>query len=139
MEDNIVLVVEDSPTDEALTLRGLKQDDVPKTVVVKRDGAQALEYLLADDAKPRIVLLDLHLPKVGGLEVLRRLRADERTRFLPIVILSSSEEEKDLEEGYRLGVNSYVRKPADAAQYLTAVRGLARYWLTINQPVLAPS
>jgi two-component system, response regulator len=139
MEKKIILLVEDNPDDEALTLRALKKSNIRNEVVVVRDGAEALDYLFAAGAHagrvlPQLVLLDLNLPKVGGLEVLRRLRADRRTGLLPAVILTSSNEERDLIEGYRLGTNSYVRKPVDFDQFIEAVRQLGLYWLVLNEP-----
>jgi two-component system response regulator len=142
MENSMILVVEDNPDDEALTLRALKKNNIGNQVFVVRDGAEALDFLFCTGAyadrdprdKPQVILLDLKLPKVDGLEVLRRLRADERTRLLPIVILTSSNEEQDLIEGYRNGANSYVRKPVDFNQFLDAVRQLGLYWLVLNEP-----
>ncbi|MDQ3737064.1 MAG: response regulator, partial [Actinomycetota bacterium] len=121
MREKVILLVEDNPDDEALTLRALKKNDIQNQVVVARDGAQALEYLFGTGERkegdpevlPELVLLDLKLPRVDGLEVLRRIRADERTRLLPVVILTSSKEQRDLVEGYGYGANSYIRKPVD--------------------------
>jgi len=137
----MLLLVEDNPDDEALTLRALKQNKISNEVVVARDGAEALDFLFCTGAYvnrdrhvlPEVVLLDLKLPKIDGLEVLRRLRADERTRLLPVVILTSSGEEQDLVTGYRLGANSYIRKPVDFDQFVEAVRNLGLYWLVLNQ------
>jgi two-component system response regulator len=134
-------LVEDEPNDVDLAVRALKQNHIVNEVVVARDGAEALDYLFdaaatADrDATvmPAVILLDLKLPKVDGLEVLRRLRADPRTRLLPVVILTSSNEEKDLISGYSLGANSYVRKPVDFEQFSDAVRQLGLYWLILNE------
>lgn len=142
MEDKIILLVEDNPDDEALTLRALKKNNIRNEVVVARDGVEALDYLLATgaspgreaQAKPQVILLDLNLPKLDGLEVLRRIRADERTRLLPVVILTSSKEERDRIEGYSLGANSYIRKPVDFGQFTEAVRQLGLYWLVLNEP-----
>jgi CheY-like chemotaxis protein len=140
MNQKVILLVEDNPSDEALTLRALKKNSVGSDVVVVRDGAEALDYLLAHRdmsdlrALPQLVLLDLNLPKIDGLEVLRRIRADERTRLLPVVILTSSGEERDLVGGYGLGANSYVRKPVDFVEFADAVRQLGLYWLIINEP-----
>jgi len=139
--DNFILLVEDNPDDEALTLRALTKNNVSNRVVVARDGAEALDFLLAENAyagrdaadTPQIVLLDLKLPKIDGLEVLRRLRADERTRLLPVIILTSSREEQDVIAGYSLGANSYVRKPVDFVQFTEAVKQLGLYWLVINE------
>jgi len=141
MQKRMLLLVEDNPDDEALTLRALKQNKISNEVVVARDGAEALDFLFCAGAYvnrdqhvlPEVVLLDLKLPKIDGLEVLRRLRADERTRLLPVVILTSSGEEQDLVTGYRLGANSYIRKPVDFDQFVEAVRNLGLYWLVLNQ------
>jgi two-component system response regulator len=143
MNDKVILLVEDNPDDEALTLRALKKNNIQNDVVVARDGVEALDYLFGtggysgrDVSKmPSVTLLDLKLPKVDGLEVLERVRADERTRFLPIVILTSSKEEQDLINGYRLGANSYIRKPVDFSQFIEAVRQLGLYWLLLNESV----
>jgi CheY-like chemotaxis protein len=133
-----ILLVEDDPDDEVLTLRALRRAQVGNAVLVARDGVEALDRLLGDGAGPReipqVVLLDLKLPKIDGLEVLRRLRADERTRLLPVVVLTSSSEERDLVESYRLGANSYVRKPVDFGEFAEAVGRLGLYWLLVNQP-----
>jgi len=141
MNGKVVLLVEDNASDEALALRALRKSNIGDNVVVVRDGAAALDYLLGRDgdpqdvpAMPHLVLLDLNLPKVDGLEVLRRIRADERTKFLPVVILTSSGEERDIVGGYAVGANSYVRKPVDFVQFADAVRQLGLYWLTINEP-----
>ncbi|NMG45042.1 response regulator [Aromatoleum toluvorans] len=134
MENRIVLLVEDNPDDEALTLRALRKHNITN-VAVTRDGAEALDYLLGGHAPlPAVVLLDLKLPKVDGLEVLRQLRADARTRILPVVILTSSREEGDLLEGYGCGANSYIRKPVDFVAFMEAVRQLGVYWLELNEP-----
>jgi two-component system, response regulator len=142
MENNrFILLVEDNADDEALTLRALKKNNIKNEVVVARDGSEALEYLLGTSRNggrtprevPQLVLLDLKLPKVDGLEVLRRLRGDERTKLLPVVILTSSKEEKDLVSGYRLGANSYIRKPVDFVQFTEAVQQLGLYWLILNE------
>jgi len=137
-----VLLVEDNPDDEALTLRALKKNNILNEVVVARDGAEALEYLLGSNGKSggirldqlAVVLLDLKLPKVNGLEVLRRVRADPRTRRLPIVILTSSKEEKDLVSAYDSGANSYVQKPVEFSAFVEAARHLGLYWLVTNAP-----
>ncbi len=142
MDDKVILLVEDNPDDEALTLRALKKNNIQNEVVIARDGAEALDYLFAAgayagrDARilPSVTLLDLKLPKIDGLEVLKRIRADERTRFLPVVILTSSKEEQDLINGYKLGANSYIRKPVDFSQFIDAVRQLGLYWLLLNEP-----
>jgi two-component system response regulator len=130
----MIVLVEDNPDDEALTLRALKKNAIASEVMVLRDGAEALDVLLAADApSPQLVLLDLKLPRIDGLEVLRRLRGEPRTALLPIVILTSSNEERDLVESYRLGANSYIRKPVDFEQFIEAVRQLGLYWLVLNQ------
>jgi two-component system response regulator len=142
MNDKTILLVEDNPDDEALTLRALRKANVRNEVVVARDGVEALDYLLGTGAHagrdtrdvPQVVLLDLKLPRLDGLDVLRRLRADERTRLLPVVILTSSTEEEDRIAGYELGANSYVRKPVEFSQFADAVRQLGLYWLLLNQP-----
>jgi two-component system response regulator len=142
MREKTILLVEDNPKDEALTLRALKRHHIQNNVVVARDGVEALDYLLGPgDANgrvgrplPQLMLLDLKLPKIDGLEVLRRIRAAERTRLLPVVILTSSAEERDILEGYRLGTNSYVRKPVDFVEFTEAVRQLGLYWLLVNTP-----
>jgi two-component system, response regulator len=138
MNGKVILLVEDNPKDEALTLRALKKSNISNQVVVAHDGAEALDYLhgnaaAAASGMPQLVLLDLKLPKIDGLEVLRRLRADERTRLLPVVILTSSNEESDLVRGYSLGANSYVRKPVDFVEFAEAVRQLGLYWLLLNE------
>jgi two-component system response regulator len=138
--DQTILLVEDNPGDEALTLRALRKHDPQINVVVARDGVEALDYLLgpgdagdrAGRPRPELVLLDLKLPKIDGLEVLRRIRAAERTRLLPVVILTSSVEDPDIAEGYRLGANSYIRKPVDFVEFTEAVRQLGLYWLVVN-------
>lgn len=136
--DRRIMLVEDNPDDEALTLRALQRNDVADHIDVARDGAEAIERLIgsrADPARPpQLILLDLKLRKVDGLEVLRRLRADERTRLVPIIILTSSDEESDLITGYASGVNSYVRKPVDFARFDEAVRQLGHYWMVFNRP-----
>jgi len=136
-----ILLVEDNPDDEALTIRAFRKNNVSNRVIVARDGAEALDYLFGtgtyagrpDHDSPQVVLLDLKLPKVDGLEVLRRVRAEERTRLLPVVILTSSKEERDLIEGYRLGCNSYVRKPVNFDEFVEAARQLGLYWLLLNE------
>jgi two-component system response regulator len=141
MTDNVILLVEDNPDDEALTLRALKKNNIRNAVVVARDGAEALDYLFGRGAYegretsvlPQIVLLDLNLPKIDGLDVLRAIRADERTKRLPVVILTSSKEDNDLLAGYELGANSYVRKPVDFTAFADAVRQLGLYWLVLNE------
>jgi len=144
MSSKIILLVEDNPDDVMLILRALKASNIVGEVVVARDGAEALDYLFRTGAyagrdtsvMPQVILLDLKLPKVDGLEVLRRLRADEQTKLLPVVVLTSSDEERDIIESYGLGANSYVRKPVAFTQFGEAVRQLGLYWLTLNQPPL---
>jgi len=141
-EKKIILLVEDNPDDEALTMRVLNKYRVGNEIVVVRDGAEALDFVFAKGAfagrdmfpLPQVILLDLQLPKIDGLEVLRRLRADERTRILPVVILTSSNEERDIVEGYKIGANSYIRKPVDFMQFTESIRQLALYWLVLNKP-----
>ena len=136
-----ILLVEDNAMDEELTLRTLTKHNMANEVVVARDGAEALDYLLCTGPHagrdptdvPQVVLLDLKLPKVDGLEVLRRMRADERTRVVPVVVLTSSDEERDLIDSYRLGANSYIRKPVDFGEFSEAVGQLGLYWLLLNQ------
>jgi CheY-like chemotaxis protein len=142
MDNKTILLVEDNPDDEALTLRALKKNNILNEVVVAHDGVEALDYLFSNVKKtsrngksmPEVILLDLKLPKVDGLEVLRRVRADERTRLLPIVVLTSSKEERDMIESYSLGANSYIRKPVDFVQFGNAVQQLGLYWLVLNVP-----
>jgi two-component system response regulator len=135
----VILLVEDNPKDEALTLRALKKSNIANTVVVARDGVEAIDYLFAPDTDggrktlPELILLDLNLPKIDGHEVLRRIRGNERTRLLPTVILTTSVEDRDRLEGYRLGANSYVRKPVDFAEFVQAVIQLGLYWLVLNE------
>ena len=137
----IILLVEDNPDDEVLTRRALKKNNIGNELVVARDGAEALDYLFGTgpyegrdlSVMPQVVLLDLKLPKVDGLEVLRRMRANERTKLLPVVILTSSREQQDLADGYGYGANSYIRKPVDFAQFIEAVRQLGLYWLVLNE------
>jgi two-component system response regulator len=146
MGNKIILLVEDNPDDEALTLRALKKNNIMNEVVVARDGVEALDYLFATGphagrdlrVMPQVVLLDLKLPRVDGFEVLRRLRADERTKFLPVVILTTSNEEKDRLNGYGLGANSFVRKPVEFDGFIEAVRQLGLYWLILNEPAPIP-
>jgi two-component system, response regulator len=141
MSDKVILLVEDNADDEALTLRALKKNKIGNEVVIARDGAQALDYLFGTGTyagrdmtvMPAITLLDLKLPKVDGLEVLKRLRDDDRTNLLPVVILTSSKEEQDLINGYRLGANSYIGKPVDFGQFVESVRQLGLYWLVLNE------
>jgi two-component system response regulator len=142
MEDKIVLLVEDNPDDVTMILRTFRRNNILNQVVVARDGTEALDYLFGTGAyagrdmsiMPQVILLDLKLPKVDGLEVLRRLRADQRTALLPVVVLTSSDEERDILDSYKLGANSYVCKSVDFAQFSEAVRQLGLYWLVLNLP-----
>ncbi|MHB1141071.1 MAG: response regulator [Sulfuricaulis sp.] len=142
MDNKVILLVEDNPDDEALTLRAFKKNNIKNNVVVAHDGAEALDYLFGAGQHagrditdiPQVMLLDLKLPKVDGLEVLRRVRETEHTRLLPVVILTSSKEEQDLMTGYRLGCNSYVRKPVNFDEFVEAARQLGLYWLVLNEP-----
>lgn len=139
--DKTILLVEDNPDDVALTLRALKKNNIKNAVVVAKDGVEALDYLFGTGAyegrdlrnKPQLILLDLKLPKVDGLEVLQRLRTDPLTRLLPVVVLTSSKEQRDLIESYSLGANSYIRKPVDFDQFIEAVRQLGLYWMVLNE------
>jgi len=139
---NTILLVEDNADDEELTLRAFRKSKVLNRVEVVRDGVEALDYLFATGvhaerdpkALPAVILLDLKLPKLGGLDVLRRVRADERTRRIPVVVLTSSNEEKDILSSYGLGANSFVRKPVDFAQFMEAAQQLGMYWLVMNEP-----
>jgi two-component system response regulator len=137
--DSVILLVEDNPKDEALTLRALKKANIMNKVVVAHDGAEAVDYLFGNgadgsrNATPQLILLDLKLPKLDGHEVLKRIRSDARTQPLPVVILTTSVEDRDLLEGYRLGANSYVRKPVDFAEFAQAVVQLGLYWLVLNE------
>lgn len=144
MNRNPILLVEDNPDDEALALRAFKKNNIVNEVVVARDGAEALDLLLGThdpavtdavgSVYPTVVLLDLKLPKIDGLEVLRRVRENPATALLPVVILTTSSEEKDMVESYRLGSNSFVRKPVDFGDFMEAVRQLGTYWLLLNEP-----
>jgi CheY-like chemotaxis protein len=141
MTSKVILLVEDDPDDEALALRALRRNNIKNEVVVVRDGTEALDYLFATgsyasrDASdlPQVVLLDLKLPKIDGLEVLRRIRADPRTELLPVVVLTSSKEDRDVVESYSRGANSYVRKPVEFNEFSEAVRQLGLYWLLLNE------
>ena len=130
-----ILLVEDNPDDEALTTRALRRGKVTNPIQVARDGEEALAAIFTADPLPSVVLLDLKLPKINGLEVLQRIRADERLRLLPVVVLTSSSEERDIVESYSLGANSYVRKPVDFDQFTRAVSQLGLYWALINEPL----
>ncbi len=141
MKSKIILLVEDNPDDVQLTLRALKKGNIMNDVVVAPDGVEALDYLFGTgkysgrDTKimPQLVLLDLKMPRMDGLEVLQRIRWDERTRLLPVVVLTTSSEERDRVESYKLGANSYIRKPVDFSQFAEAVRQLGLYWLVLNE------
>jgi two-component system response regulator len=139
--DKIVLLVEDNADDELLTIRAFRKNNLRNEIVVARDGVDALDYLFATGAHanrqpglPEMVLLDLKLPRIDGLEVLRRIRADRRTALLPVVVLTSSKQEEDLLRSYELGANSYVRKPVEFEAFVEAVRNLGLYWLVVNEP-----
>lgn len=131
----VILLVEDNPDDERLTMRALRRGNVLNEIVVARNGEEALQMVSILDPLPGVVLLDLKLPKVDGLEVLRQIRANDRTHLLPVVVLTSSSEERDIVESYSLGANSYVRKPVDFDQFTNAVRQLGLYWALINEPL----
>jgi len=141
MDQRIIMIVEDNEDDIELAMRAFKRNHILNEVIVARDGVEALEYLFGTGAHagrdlcvmPEVVLLDLKMPRLGGLEVLRRIRADERTKFLPVVVLTSSDEEKDMIDSYHYGVNSYIRKPVDFEQFTEAVRQLSLYWIVLNQ------
>jgi two-component system response regulator len=142
MKEKTILLVEDNPNDVTLTLRALKKNNIKNDVVVARDGAEALDCLFGTGSYegqdvstlPVLILLDLKLPRISGIEVLQRLRSDERTRLVPVVILTTSKEEQDLIDGYRFGANSYIRKPVDFNNFIEAVRQLELYWLVLNEP-----
>jgi len=143
VSDKLIMVVEDNPDDEELTLRALRQGKVANDIVVTRDGSEALEFMFGTgkyagrdlSRMPAVILLDLKLPKLSGLEVLQRLRADERTRLIPIVVLTSSSEDEDMLRSYESGANSYVRKPIEFGAFASAVSQLGVYWMLLNQPV----
>ena len=144
MHSGRILLVEDNSDDVALTQRALKSHNITNEVIVARDGVQALEYLFGKDGAsgpeelPAVVLLDLKLPRLNGMEVLQRIRADERTKALPVVILTSSDEERDVVDGYSLGANSYVRKPVDFVEFTQAAKQLGLYWLLMNRTPTTP-
>src|SRR5581483_3975535 len=131
-----ILLVEDNPNDAELTLRALRKSDIGARLAIAKDGAEALEYLLGGRPKPKVVFLDLKLPKIDGIEVLRRVREDDRTRSIPVVVLTSSQEERDITECYKLGVNSYVVKPVEFDKFYKAVGDLGIYWLALNKSPL---
>jgi CheY-like chemotaxis protein len=144
LNDKWILLVEDNSDDVELTRRAIKKNNILNELVVARDGVEALDLLFGQGAQsggdhghiPTLVLLDLHLPRIDGFEVLRRMRGDDRTRYVPVVILTSSNEENDIINGYRLGCNSYIRKPVDFEQFIGAVQQLGMYWLLLNEPPL---
>jgi len=141
MQNKVVLLVEDSPDDEALTLRALGKHNMANEIIIARDGQEALDYLFGEgkfsdrdtSLLPQVILLDLKLPKVDGLQVLERIRANEHTRHVPVVVLTSSNQDQDMMRSYNLGANSYVRKPVDFEQFLEAARQLGLYWLVLNE------
>ena len=141
MDKKSILLVEDNPDDEILTVRALKKNNILNDIIVVRDGVEALDYLFGAGSyadrdmtvMPQLILLDLKLPKIDGLEVLRRVRGNEKTRLLPVVVLTSSSEEQDMIESYSLGANSYIRKPVDFNQFSEAVKNLGLYWLVLNE------
>lgn len=140
MFKKIIMLVEDNPDDEALTTRALRKNNILNEVVVARDGVEALDYLFGEGSyegrdmsiMPEVILLDLKLPKINGLEVLKRIRSDSRTKLQPVVILTSSKEDKDVIDSYSLGANSYIRKPVDFDQFTEAIKQLGLYWLVVN-------
>ena len=142
MDHQVILLVEDNPDDEALTLRALRKNNIMNEIVVARDGVEALDYLFGTGThagrdttrQPQLILLDLKLPKIDGLEVLKRLREDPRTALQPVAVLTTSNEERDIIASYQLGVNSYIRKPVDFNQFSETVRQLGLYWLILNIP-----
>jgi CheY-like chemotaxis protein len=142
VSNKTILLVEDNPDDEALAIRALKRNHISNEIVVARDGVEALDYLFGNGVhvgrdlsiKPTVILLDLKLPRIDGIEVLRRLREDDRTKLLPVVILTTSSEEQDMLDSYSLGCNSYIRKPVDFIQFSEAIRQLGMYWLLMNEP-----
>ena len=146
MENKVILLVEDNPDDEALTLRALRKNNIRNEVVVARDGSEAIDYLFGTgvfagrdlSTMPQVILLDLKLPKVDGFEVLNRVRASESTKLLPVVILTTSNEDQDRIRGYGLGANSFVRKPVEFDKFIEAVRQLGLYWLIVNEPAPVP-
>ena len=143
---NILLLVEDNPDDQELTLLAFEESNILNEVIVAQDGVEALDYLLGIGSyanrdmsvMPALIILDLQLPKINGLEVLQRLRSNERTKLIPVVILTTSNEQQDLINSYSLGCNSYIRKPVDYKQFMTAVQQLGMYWLLLNEPPPVP-
>jgi two-component system response regulator len=141
MNPGTILLVEDNPDDVALATRALRRSNINNDLIVAGDGEEALQRVLppgGGNGLPALILLDINLPKVNGLDVLRALRSDERTRYLPVVVLTTSSEERDIVESYRLGANSYVRKPIIFEDFLEAIRILGLYWLIVNQPAVGP-
>lgn len=134
LDERVILLVEDNPDDEALAIRALRKNEIKSKVEVARDGAEALERLFNEGLNPSLILLDLKLPKLDGFEVLKRIRQNERTRLIPVVILTTSKQDRDLVDGYSLGANSYIRKPIDFKEFTEVVRQLGQYWLSTNQP-----
>lgn len=142
MKKKLLLLVEDNPDDETLTIRALKKNNILNEIIVAHDGREALDYLFSEglykdrdtSIMPELITLDLKLPKIGGLEVLRNIRSNEKTKLLPVVVLTSSNEEKNLIESYSLGANSYVQKPVDFKQFIEAAKQLKLYWLILNEP-----
>lgn len=140
-KEKVILLVEDNPDDERLTIRALKKQNIQNEVVVAHDGVEAIEYLFGEgkhagrdlSQMPQVVLLDLKLPKLNGLDVLKRIRANERTHSIPVVVLTTSSEERDIVDSYNLGANSYVRKPVDFVEFAEAVKTLGMYWLLLNE------
>jgi two-component system, response regulator len=131
-----ILLVEDNPNDAELTQRALRKTEIGARLLIARDGAEAIEQVLIQGVRPRVIFLDLKLPKIDGMEVLRRIRADERTREIPVVVLTSSQEERDITESYKLGVNSYVVKPVEFDKFYKTVSDLGTYWLVLNKTPL---
>jgi CheY-like chemotaxis protein len=142
VRDKIILLVEDNPDDEALAIRALKRNHISNEIVVAHDGVEALDFMFGTgmyvgrniSIKPTVILLDLKLPRIDGIEVLRRLREDDRTKLVPVVVLTTSSEEQDMLDSYSLGCNSYIRKPVDFIQFSEAIRQLGMYWLLMNEP-----
>jgi two-component system, response regulator len=143
MDRKVIFLVEDNPDDEALMLRALKKNNIANDIVVAHDGAEAVDYLFATgefssrdtEDQPQLILLDLKLPKLDGLEVLRRIRSDGRTKYIPVVVLTTSKEQRDIVESYQLGANSFVQKPIDFNEFMEATRQLGTYWLLLNQTI----
>ena len=146
MKDKLILLIEDNPTDERLTLRALRKNNIMNEVVVACDGAEAVDYLFGQGSHegrdvrdvPALIVLDINIPKIGGLEVLQRIRADERTRLIPVVVLTSLEDPEVMRQAYAHGANSYVRKPVDAIEFTDTILNLGMYWLLLNEPPLKP-